>query len=88
MPGLCVEVGKSAFSVFLLGWGFCDFFSSQVVLHWLFFFPMSCTGVVCMALSVTHRTMFWTLSSLLLLVLAVGPHVLDAYSMVGRTVAV
>ena len=30
---------KAAFSVFLPGWGFWDFFSSQVALHWLFFFP-------------------------------------------------
>ena len=39
-----------------------------------------------MAVSMTLRAMFWTLSSLLLLVFAV-PHIVDAYSMVGRTVA-
>ena len=49
---------------------------------------MSCTGVVFMAPSMTRRAMFWILSSLLLLVLAAVPHVVDAYSMVGRTVAV
>ena len=49
---------------------------------------MSCTGVVFMAPSMTRKAMFWTLSSLLLLVLAAVPHVVDAYSMVGRTVAV
>ena len=54
---------------------------SQVAPHWLFF-SMSCTGVVFMAPSMTRRAMFWTLSSLLLLVLAAVPHV------VGRTVAV
>ena len=41
-----------------------------------------------MAPSMTRRAMFWTLSSLLLLVLAAVPNVVDAYSMVGRTVAV
>ena len=46
------------------------------------------TGVIFMAQSMTRRAMFWTLSSLLLLVLAAVPHVVDAYSMVGRTVAV
>ena len=40
-----------------------------------------------MAQNMTRRAMFWTLSSLLLLVLAAVPHVVDAYSMVGRTVA-
>ena len=38
-------------------------------------FSMSCTGVVFMAPSMTRRAMFWTLSSLLLLVLAAVPHV-------------
>ena len=51
-------------------------------------FSMSCTGVVFTAPSMTGRAMFWTLSSLLLLALAAVPHVVDAYSMVGRTVAV
>ena len=46
------------------------------------------TGVVFMAPSMTHRAMLWTLSSLLLLVLAAVPQVVDAYSVVGRTVAV
>ena len=41
------------------------------------------TGVVFMASSMTHMAMFWTLSSLLLLVLAAAPHVVIAYSMVG-----
>ena len=41
-----------------------------------------------MAPSMTRRAMFWISSSLLLLVLAAVPHVVDAYSMVGRTVAV
>ena len=49
---------------------------------------MSCTGVVFMALSMTRRSMFWTLSSLFLLVLAAVPHLVDAHSMVGCTVAV
>ena len=47
---------------------------------------MSCTGVIFMAPSMTHRAISWTLSSLLLLVLAAVPHVVDAYFMVGRTV--
>ena len=34
------------------------------------------------------QAMFWTLSSLLLLVLAAVPHVVNEYSMVGRTVVV
>ena len=51
-------------------------------------FSMSCTGVVFMAPSMTRRAIYWTLSSLLLLVLAAVPHVVDAYSMVGRIVAV
>ena len=41
-----------------------------------------------MAPSMTRRAMFWILSSLLLLVLAAVPHVVDAYSMVGHTVSV
>ena len=41
-----------------------------------------------MAPSITRRAMFWTMWSLLLLVLAAVPHVVDEYSMVGRTVAV
>ena len=60
-------------------------------LKWLyigFFFPMSSTGVGFMAPSMTHRAMFWTLSSLLLLVMAAVPHVVHAYSRVGRTVTV
>ena len=41
-----------------------------------------------MAPSMTRRAMFWALSSLLLLVLAAVPHLVDAYYMAGRTVAV
>ena len=51
-------------------------------------FSMSFTGVVFMVPSMTRRAMFWTLSSLLILVLAAVPHVVDVYSKVGRTVAV
>ena len=54
----------------------------------LFFFSMSYTGVVILAPSMTRRAMFWTLSSLSLLVLAAVLRVVDAYSMVGRIVAV
>ena len=59
-------------------------------LKWLYIgcFSMSCTEVDFMAPSMTHRSMFWTLSSLLLLVLAAILHIVDAYSMVGHTVAV
>ena len=38
--------------------------------------------------SMTRRAMLWTLSILLLLVLAAVLHVVVAYTMVGRTVAV
>ena len=51
-------------------------------------YSMSCTGVVFMAPNMTRRAMFWTLSSLLLLALTAVPHEVDAYSIVGRTVAV
>ena len=43
VPDLCVEGGKAAFSVFLHGWGFWDFFSSQMAPHWLFF-PCNALG--------------------------------------------
>ena len=51
-------------------------------------FSMTCTGVVFIAPNMTHRAVFWTLPSLLLLVLAAVPHVVDAYSVVDSTVAV
>ena len=51
-------------------------------------FSMSCTGVVFMAPSMILRAMFWTLASLFLLVLAAVPRVVDAYTIVGRSVAV
>ena len=41
--------------------------------------------MVFMAPRMTRMAMFWTMSSLLLLVLAVVPYVVDAYSMFGRT---
>ena len=53
----------------------------------LLLFSVSCIGVVFMAPSMTRRAMFWTLSSLLLLVWTAVPHVVDAYPMVGHTVA-
>ena len=58
--------------------------SPPVALHRLFL-SMSCTGLVFMAPSMARMVMFWTLSSLLLLVLAAVPHVVDTYSI---TVAV
>ena len=51
-------------------------------------FSLSCTGVVFMSPRMTHRTMFWTWSSLLLLVLAAIPCIVDAYSMIDLTAAV
>ena len=44
VSGLRVEGGKAAFLVFLPEWGFWDFFSSQVVPHWLFFHVMHWGG--------------------------------------------
>ena len=85
---LCVEGGKAAFLVFFSLNEDFETSSHLKRLHIDCFFSMSCTGVVFMAPSMTRRAMFWTLSSLLLLVLAAVPHVVDAYSMVGRTVAV
>ena len=95
VPGLCVEGGKAAL---LVGFFFVClflFFSPWMrilklsPLKWLYIgcLSMTCAGVVFMAPSMTSRAMFWTLSSLFLLVLAAVPHAVDAYSIVGYTVS-
>ena len=85
VPGLCVE-GRQPSQFFSLD----EDFETSSPFKWLYIgcFSMSCTGVVFMAPSMTRRAMFWTLPSLLLVVLAAVPHVVDAYSISGHTVAV
>ena len=63
---------------------FDEDFETSSPLKWFYsgclFHAMHWGGMTC-------RAMFWTLSSLLLLVLAAVPHVVDAHSMVGHIVA-
>ena len=81
VPGFYVEGRKAAISFCHIRWGSWGFFSSQVALHWLFF-PIPCIGVFFMVPRVNYRAEYWTLSSLLLLVLGAVLHVVDAYFMV------